>query len=243
VKSWWCGLWFLCACSAGTAGELVPIALSVEVDGQAGAAPGSFDTESGWHVELEEARLALGSVLVYAPEQSAAWRSLFIGHARAHGGFDPFNGRRVRAEYVGPVELDLLAPEPRELGSLDAEAGRAADATLTFDATLAERAAQGFVRGSARRDGEVLHFAGALELADERLLRRVDAIPADFRVGAGGRIRVHIALHALFSEAHFERLTKTVAGEHPITAASQVHTAWVFGLRSPRTYRIEWSKP
>ena len=53
--------------------------------------------------------------------------------ARAHGGTDPLNGRRVRAEWLSQVAFDVLSADPRHLGTVDAETGPVATAAITFD--------------------------------------------------------------------------------------------------------------
>jgi hypothetical protein len=233
-------LLLLAACGGETAGELVEIDLSIQVQGQDDLPVGTFETETGFRVVLEEARLGLSSIMVYAQQEQAFKLSdLFLGHALAHGGYDPFNGKRVRVEYAEPVIVDLLDTAPKELGSVEAEAGAMESATLIF-AELAGRSAQAYVRGTATQGDDVIPFEGELTLPDERLLRRVDGIPIQGSISALGELRVSIRPHLFFDEAHFERLEG--ADTRQLTADTQVHTSWVFGIRSTKTYEAEWNK-
>jgi hypothetical protein len=232
------------ACDAGTGGALVDIDVALASAGQQGSPPGRFETSTGFTVMLEEARLQLASLFVYADEGEAraALRSLVFGRALAHGGYDPFNGKRVRVEVAGPITLDLLATEPMELGAIEAEAGSMESATLVFG-DLAGQPSQAFVRGTATRDGVAIPFEGALELEDEALIRRADGIPARGDLRAGGRLTLRVKLDPMFDEAHFDRLAGEGDGAALITPETQVHTAWVLGVRSPKTFSIEWKAP
>lgn len=247
VLRWTTGL-ALCAllscCGAGTAGKLVDVELMVMTEQEPGREPGTFTTQTGFEVVLSEAKVALASILVYAPENEArsSLRAFWLGRARAHGGFDPFNGRRVRLEYAEPLTVDLLADEPRSLGMVTAESGAIASTTLLFADRVEGRLGQAYVRGTATRDGEQIAFEGALALDDEALLRRVDGVHSEGELAAGGTLTLLFKPKLWFDEAHFERLESAADGERQITPSTQVHTAWSFGARSTKAYTTEWSR-
>jgi hypothetical protein len=234
------------ACDAGTGGALVDIAVAVESEPQPGQPLGSFDTNTGFRVVLSEAKLAVGALLAYAPEGQAMTPSRWwLGKALAHGGFDPFNGRRVRAEYktAAPLVIDLLGVGPRALGTLQAEEGALASATVLFAPMVEGRAAQAWVRGTATRDGLSIPFEGALLLQDEALLRRVDGIRAGGELAADGVLTFIFRPHVWFEDAHFDRLLPNESGPRVIEPTTQVHTAWSFGARSAKAYETRWSQP
>src|SRR5262245_53817825 len=88
---------------SGTGGEAVQYTLGFESMAADGATPGHFTTASGWDVELDEARIALGPVYLFNNEPPSAallprimrW---VVPVAHAHSGFDEFDGGTVRGE-------------------------------------------------------------------------------------------------------------------------------------------------
>jgi hypothetical protein len=239
------GLLACAACEAGTGGTLVDIEVTVESEPQPGLPLGTLDTNTGYRVVLSEAKLGVDAMLAYAPQgQAMTPHRLWLSKALAHGGFDPFNGRRVRAEYkaAGPTLIDLLAPGARALGTVQAEEGTLASATVVFASMVESRTAQAWVRGTATRDGLTIPFEGALTLEDEALLRRVDGIPASGELTAGGKLSFVVRPHVWFEDAHFDRLPENTNGPRPIGPTTQVHTAWSFGARSAKAYETRWSQ-
>jgi hypothetical protein len=238
-------LTLLCACEAATGGELVPIDLSLGADPEFEMqAHSGARTQTGWTVILHEAKLAVASALVYAPREgpSASLRALLFGRALAHGGYDPFNNRRVRVEYKGPVTLDLVGDAPLAIAELEAETGALDSATWVF-ATLEGTSAQAWARGTARRGEEEVTFEGFLTMEEGPLLRRVDGIPVDGELRTGGTLELRVNPLRWFDEAHFDRLARSSEGPRQITRDSQVHTAWLFSVRSSKTYAARWQAP
>jgi len=138
-------------------------------------------TPRGWRVELTEAIVLVGPIYAYAPaDEPMAWRAPFgPPRARAHGGFDPLDGRLVRAEYLDQVAFDALG-EPLDVGAIGGLRGAASELSVVLDAPRdAFAAADGptrghhlWVRGSATRDDVTVEFEGGLDLPDEDLTRR-----------------------------------------------------------------------
>ncbi len=234
----------LAACEAGTGGELVEVEVAIASVAQGEAGLASFTTSTGWTVALSEATLSVDSVLVYeAAADDLTLSGLFVGRARAHGGYDPLNGKRVRLELRGPFVIDLLDPSEQALQAVEAEAGEMGSAAVLFADDLEGERVQARVRGTATKGDEVIAFEGALTLEDEPLLRRVEGIRAQGEIAAGGKVLLHIQPSLLLDEAHFERLEPRGDAPRLITKDEQVHTAMRFGTRSSHTYSIEWRAP
>src|SRR5690606_27944659 len=97
------------ACSSGTTGRVV--AIDARFVGDPSAT--SFDTSLGFDVTLERAELVVGPVYAFAPaDEPIATRPRALrlrSVARAHGGLDPLDGRKVRAEVLERVLVDALS--------------------------------------------------------------------------------------------------------------------------------------
>lgn len=232
------------ACGNPTAGVPITLAFAVEAAGD-----GTATTPSGWTVELEEARALIGPVYAYAPldDARASW-VLGPPVARAHGGFDPLDGRLVRAEVLAQHPVDALGGRAA-LGPIDGLAGAVDELSVVLDAprgALADadgptRGHHLWVRGVARRAGEEVRFEGGLDLPDEGASRRVDGIGVEGPALAEGATLV-LAVDAgrWLAEADFEGL---VGADAPveITPESQPHRAWRLGARSAAAWaaRVE----
>ncbi|MEM8605816.1 MAG: hypothetical protein AAGF92_01825 [Myxococcota bacterium] len=224
-----------------TEGSVVVIDVALE----AGGTPASFTTDTGWTVELEEARVALGPFYAFAPRKEgdavAMLREFLLPVARAHGGTDPLNGRRVRAEWLRQVAFDAMSDETVELGAIEAESGVVETVSVTLNPPDAANTSSTnghhlYARGVATRDDVVVPFEGGLDIPDEGLSRRVENIPLDTFLDAGGRWVLTVDASAWFEGAQFDRLTEQEDGVYLITPESQVRGAWLLAARNTRAY-------
>jgi hypothetical protein len=230
------------ACDSGTEGRAVAFELALESAVSAGATTrGEFDTDTGWHVVLDEARIALGPIYLYGDEGALTLRSLgraLVPVAHAHGGADMYIGRIVRGEYLDAVVFDALAPERLALGTVSGRAGHASALRVDVAGPAADlagllRAHSAWVHGVASKDGATVTFEGGLDIPDDGLARHIDGIPMDVAIDDGVTVVVALQLRAWFAAAHFDRLTERGAdGTYAIGAATQVRTAWYLGARS-----------
>jgi len=230
------------ACDSGTQGRAVAFELALESALSDGATQrGVFDTDTGWRVVLDEARIALGPIYLYADPGALSLRSIgraLVPTAHAHGGADMYLGRIVRGEYLDPVVFDALAPGRRALGSVSGRAGHSsalridiADPAADVDGLL--RAHSAWVHGVATKDGVDVTFEGGLDIADDGLARHVDGVPMDVAIDDGVTVVVALHLRAWLAAAHFDRLTEQGSdGTYAIGTTTQVHTAWYLGARS-----------
>lgn len=216
---------------------------------------GRFTTTTGWDVALDEARLVVDALHVFAPagDRSAAleqrrWRDLrsWIGPsvALAHGGHDGFGERGVRIEWLGPSALDLLAEGPSEIGPMDGSVGVTDEALLAFGVLPEDLArSDGPTRGhhawisgtaSRTREGvtETIAFEGGRDFTVGGTDHLIEAIAADALVEAEGRFHLRFELARWLDQAQFDRLP--AGSPATIAPTSQVGIAWDLGLRDPR---------
>jgi len=224
---------------ADTEGAVIP--LEVAVRGSAATEP--FETSTGWTVSLNEAWVALGAFRAYA-DSSFAQRMLSPNRAFAHGGTDPLNGRRVRAEWLEPIVVDALDPEGVVLGTIDAESGAVDEVGVTLDqpADGDTRGHVAWVAGSAIKDGDTIAFEGGLTLEDEPLVRRVENIPLEAELAAGDRWVLAADPRPWLADAIFDRLEESAGDVRTIESDSQVHGALRLGLRNPRAWSAEMER-
>jgi len=239
-----CGTVVLSLVACGeTEGEVVTIDVAVETP----TSPTSFVTNTGWEVSLDEARVAMGPWFAFAPRFEggavAALRAFLFPRAHAHGGTDPLNGRRVRAEWLDQVAFDAVpGSDPVMLGAIEAESGAIDAVSVTLNPPDAVNAVvmndhHLWVRGEATKDSRTIRFEGGLDIPDEGLSRRVEGIPIDAFLEEGGRWTITVRPEQWFLDADFDRLTEQGAdGVYRITPDSQVRSAWLLGARSPRAY-------
>jgi len=230
------------ACDSGTEGRAVTFEIALESAVSAGGTErGVFDTDTGWHVMLDEARIALGPIYLYADPGALSLRTIcraLVPTAHAHGGADMYLGRIVRGEYLDPVVFDALAPERRALGSVSGRAGHSSTLRVDIADPAADvagllRAHSAWAHGVATKDGARVTFEGGLDIPDEALLRHVDGVPMDVAVDDGVTVVVALHLRAWLAAAQFDRLTEQSAdGTYAIGSTTQVHTAWYLGARS-----------
>lgn len=231
------------ACNA-TAG--VPIELTLVLEGS-GAAPAT--TPSGWQVTLTEARIALGPLYAFAPSDEMAraresLRRALVPVARAHGGFEPFEGREVRTQVLDRHVLDALG-EPIVLREVDGLEGGVEAITILLEPPAPEHASalhghHAWVAGTAIRNGaggtEAVGFEGGLDLSDEGLTRRVDGISVGAPIAEGATLTIAADASAWLREADFTGLTPDPDGVVRLGPATQPYRAWLLGARSAGSY-------
>jgi hypothetical protein len=242
------------ACDAGTGGRAVRLRMVLASEPDGAEPLGVFDTDTGWRVTLSQARVALGPIYAYAdPGVSAAGtlRALLGPKvARAHAGHDPLGGRAVRAEFLGQVVFDALAPGGLALGDVEGTAGHAAEVTVDLSPPVGTAASpdgptrgrQAWIEGVAERDGAQVPFRGGLDIPDEGIAHRIEGIGLDADIDDGGTLTLGVRLRAWLGAARFDRLTEQDPdGVFVITAASQPRTAWYLGLRSVAAFHAHWT--
>jgi hypothetical protein len=228
------------ACGAQTSGRIVEVAWQVDK-----AAHATFETDSGYELQLEEARLGIGAAYAYAPLEdklkATAWRWLTgVSVAHAHGGLDAETGRRVRAELLESVVVDLLDPEPQALPPIAAEAG-AIDAVkleLAKSGAAAHESLHGgsaFLRGRAQRDGTTLRFQAVVALDAALKARSIDLTGLSGTLDEGAVLHVRVDPAVWLEHAAFDRLAPADSEEVvEISADSQIGRALAIGVRSPQ---------
>jgi hypothetical protein len=234
------------ACGGETAGEIVVIEVALKSEPSAGGSATEFDTDTGYAVELETARLRLGPIFAFAPEPVArakpsAWDMLrggLVSVARAHGGIDLVSGRVVRAEWLEPVTLDALDTATVVLGEIEAEQGVVDAITLEL-ARAASEGAQLRLSGSASRDGERLSFEGSLALGDDPLERRVELVREPIELTDGGRLTIVVHPDVWLRDAEIGR-APVDDGVSTLTPDSQPGRALDIAARSPAAFSFEW---
>jgi hypothetical protein len=241
------------ACGGQTEGESVLMTVAVEPrPGDDAAALGEFTTRSGWHVRLAEAQLGVAALYAYTPQRGnepsavAQLLDLLVPVARAHGAFDPLNGRPVRAEYRQRVALDLLAEGVHELGEVSAEAGVIDELSIELlgpgdDLPQALQGHSAWVAGEAERGGVSVRFEGGLDLQDKGGIRRVESIETEALIEDGATLVVRVDPGRWLVEADFSRLAAPAGEDEPsaITAEDQVGRAWYLGARNPSAFSVE----
>ena len=238
-----CSAVLLAMACGQTEGQVVTVDVALETSD----APTSFTTNTGWEVRLDEARIALGPLFAFAPRfegrTMATLHAFLFPVARAHGGTDPLNGRRVRAEWLSQVAFDATpGTNPLVLGTIEAESGQVDAVTITLDPPGSANAAAMhdhhlWARGEASKGDRTIRFEGGLDIPDEGLSRRVEDIPIDAFLEEGGRWTITVRPEEWFQDADFDRLTEQSAdGVYLITPESQVRSAWFLGARSSRAY-------
>jgi hypothetical protein len=238
------------ACASGTEGRIVPVQVAVQSQAEPDRALGSFETRTGWEVTLDRAELALSAIYAFAPDQEpsvmAQLSRAIVPVAHAHGGHDPLTGKRVRAELIEPLVIDMLDDRRRELAEVQAEAGSveavAVDIAAPGSSVTDElEGDQAWVEGEAQRGELRVRFAGGVQIPDEGLVRRVEAKleRAGPGLDAGDILVLGLRARVWLDNAEFDRL-EAADGDEPrtITADSQVGRAWFVGVRSPEALSL-----
>jgi hypothetical protein len=242
------------ACSldgSGTGGRSVFFDVAIQPS-QEMVEGGTFTTDLGWHVALDEAVIAIGPVYVWEEpgwtglaradgeldltEDPLAWLGeLVVPTAHAHPGDVHFEGGELKGEYLDQVAFDLLGGEAVVLGTARGIAGEIGSLTVVLDppgpTTLGPvESLHGFhawVSGRAQRGREVVEFEGGLAIPAEGVQRQVDGVPIDGELDDDGTLVLGLDPSAWFAQADFGQLDATnEAGDRmAITAGSQVANA------------------
>ena len=250
MKRWLIG-WFVlaCACGGDTEGRTIAIDWLVEAADRDDA-DREFVTDTGWNVRLDEAQVAIDSVLALAPKRDsigavARVTEWLVPVAHAHGGHDEATGKRIRAEWLDPFIVDALAEARTSLGGYSAEAGAVDVMKLELARTKTRLADdldgfRAYVAGTAERDGEQVRFAGGLTFADSEPARRVET-PVRFELDEGGTLILDVHASEWLRDAEFDRLPAADPGSaREITPDTQVGRAWTIGVRSPAAFSVRW---
>nr|BAL57066.1 hypothetical conserved protein [uncultured delta proteobacterium] len=242
-------------------------------------------TASGWILHFEQFVAAFGPVRIYSDEPfaierrcdtRAPWnfRSRFsIGLAFAqhcHGcprapvaefGFE-------RGAAVDKA-IDLLSPEPFQLGPANARNGLYRSVSFTFRSPVSVQNAgpvaavlrghSMVVRGTATRDGITIPFEGAIDLhtQDETagvtpgerpyttygvMFDRPEGVFIDSTNEATDHVAIRVELARMFDQADFSLLppSSTPGAPRVIAPDTSVYAAWRLGVENPRTFRVGW---
>jgi hypothetical protein len=178
----------------------------------------------------------------------ARLEALLVPVARAHGGTDPLNGRKVLAEVLDQHAFDVLAGR-LALGEIDGEAGAPESVVVVLDPPSGDvgEATHGhnaWVVGEATMGATTIQFEGGVDLGDEPLVRRVENIAVTGEVENDHTFVVAMRPSEWLDGAHFDRLTETApSGRMLVTETSQVRNAWFLGLRAARGYAARFEDP
>ncbi|AKF06558.1 hypothetical protein DB32_003707 [Sandaracinus amylolyticus] len=197
---------------AGTSGRAVVFPVVARA-----SAPATFTTSTGWDVVLDEASVTLRALRVLAADDDALSQLLSSPVARAHGGHALERG--VRAELLGPIELDALAPEPTEIGIAHGSAGPA----RAIDLELGESDVVARVRGVATRGDEQVVIAGELVVPGGL---RLEGLPLDASIDELGALHVSISVDRWLDQARFDEASYALA--------------WSLGIRDARAFVVTW---
>ncbi|MCB9602747.1 MAG: hypothetical protein H6722_11245 [Sandaracinus sp.] len=222
---------FPLACSSGTGGRLVSIRMRLSGD----ASATRFTTSLGYEIALDEAELVLGPIYAFAPADELVthrwWRSV----AYAHGGLDPLDGRKVRAELLERVVVDALSDEALVFDAA-AEEGAIDELRLGLEsdgAVLDGHVAH--VVGTATRDGVTSAFDAWLDVGATDTERRV-LVPFVAELHEASVLGVRVDARAWLDGVAFDRLGEC-ATPCPFPTASQPALAAALGVRSARGYQ------
>lgn len=225
------------ACASETVGESVQVHWVLDQDLEAEHA--DFETDSGFQVHLDEARIELASVYLYAPPiarvSAIAWleRSL-VSVAQAHGGVDNEKGRRVLAEWTKPTTVDALGGSPVELEETAGEGGTVDAVKLVLKAGVVAH-----VRGSAERAGKHWSFEADVSPAED-VTRAVELIELEERLAQDSVVHVRVQPKIWLNWADFSRLASSADADDAseVSPDNQVGRAISIGVRSPKAFRV-----
>jgi hypothetical protein len=220
------------SCNAGTGGRLMPLELRLVGDPSAGR----FTTTLGFEIVLEEAELVVGPLYAFAPaDEPIARRShALVSIAHAHGGLDPLDGRKVRAELLDRVAVDALSAEPLAFETL-AEEGAIDELRVGLEAEPGQLDGHlARVVGIATRDGATHAFEAFVDVGASPNERRV-LVPFVAELSEGSILELRLDPRAWLDGVAFDRLG---ACETPcdFPDGSQAATSAALGVRSVRGY-------
>lgn len=219
------------SCNSGTGGRLVPIELRLVGDPSASR----FTTALGFEIALDEAELVVGPLYAFAPaDEPIARRNHALSVAHAHGGLDPLDGRKVRAELLERVAVDALTDEPIPFETV-AEEGGVDELRVGLEAEPSQLGGHlARVAGTATRDGVTRRFEAFVDVGASPNERRV-LVPFVAELTEGSIVELRVDPRAWLDGVAFDRLG---ACETPCDFAdgSQAATAAALGVRSVRGY-------
>lgn len=229
------------ACASETPGERVQVHWVLDQDERSEHV--DFETDTGYRVHLDEARVDLASVYLYAPPRARlraiAWleRSL-VSVAHAHGGVDNEKGRRVLAEFTKPMNIDALGGSAQALSETDAEGGVVDAVKLQFKEGVIAR-----VSGRAERDGAHWRFEGQVDPAEE-ISRTVELIELDETIDQDAVVHVSVQPKVWLRLCDFSRLGAGAADADAaeikkLSSDDQVGRALSIGVRSPAAFAVQ----
>ena len=241
MRNWMIAAVLLCgACAGETPGKVVQVRWEFQQGSEDDHR--QFTTDTGWDVTLERAQLAIAAIYAFAPAQdkpgAVAWlERALVSKAYAHGGLDAESGRRIRAELLEPVVVDVLDSEPLTLPLTEAEAGAVDGLKFELDSAAVR------VRGEAKRGERHIRFEAPVVLSSEAKARSVELTRLAAVVDEGVELRVRIDPSVWFKQCEFDRLTVNDS-EEVLTVGSdnQVGRALVIGVRSPEAFGFSVSK-
>jgi hypothetical protein len=219
------------SCNSGTGGRLVPIELRLVGDSSAAR----FTTTLGFEVALDEAELLVGPLYAFAPADEPIARShAALSVAHAHGGLDPLDGRKVRAELLDRVLVDALSDEPIPFETL-AEEGAIDELRVGLEAEPSRLDGHlARVVGTATRDGVAHAFEAFVDVGASPNERRV-LVPFVADLTEGTVVELRLDPRAWLDGVAFDRLG---ACETPcdFPDGSQAAASAALGVRSVRAY-------
>jgi hypothetical protein len=220
------------SCNSGTGGRLVPIELQLVGDPSAAR----FTTALGFEVALDEAELVVGPLYAFAPaDEPIARRShTALSVAHAHGGLDPLDGRKVRAELLDRVLVDALSAEPIPFETL-AEEGAIDELRVGLEAEPSRLDGHlARVAGTATRDGVTHAFEAFVDVGASPNERRV-LVPFVAELTEGSIVELRLDPRAWLDGVAFDRLG-LCESSCDFPDGSQAATAAALGVRSVRGY-------
>lgn len=243
MRRWWMAVLLCAGCAGETPGRVVQVRWQFERGSRADHR--QFSTETGWEVTLEQARLGIAAIYAFAPaadkQAAVAWlERAFVAKAHAHGGLDAESGRRIRAELLETVVVDLLDSEPLTLPRTEAEAGALDGLKLELVASSPELAGAAVrVRGEAKRGEQHVRFDAPIVWSAGAKARSVELTGFAAAIDEGVELRLHIDPSVWFKHCEFDRLTPSAADELlTVGADNQVGRALLIGVRSPEAFEF-----
>ena len=199
------------------------------------------DNATGWHVVVEEARVAVGPLRWYEGPPIFARRLFQFGVAFAHPGH--YVPGEALADITSQRVVDLTAASPTPLEDATGVSGDALSATFELrppGSALGPSAAglHGLAlwpRGTATRAGVTVRFEGGVAVD-----YAVRGIPARATFASGGSADVAVDLAQWFDRADFATLTAGADGTAQISAGSEVANGLYRGATSGAAYLFSW---
>jgi hypothetical protein len=210
----------------------------------------TFTTGLGWTVTLTRARLATGPLYYFEGDPAIARRFVLIRAAHAHPGH--YAAGAVQGQMLQAYSVDLLAgtaPYPEGAGV----SGPMRSAAFTFQQPSAGPVAAALeghvaeVQGQASRDGQVIHFAFRVALADVARTARDGQVmgcrfdPTD--VQGDGTVTLQVRPRVWFNLVDFSTVPPgTPDTPSLVPAGSLAHLAFSLGLGQLSAFQFSYRK-